>query len=410
MRILAVTNLYPNPYRPGRATFNRQRFRLLAGRHDVAVIAPIPWSEELTARLRGAPPLPTGRRLALDGLAVDHPRYLYPPKLWRGSYGGCFRRSIRPTFGRALAEFRPDLIFAPWAYPDGWAAVDLGHRAGLPVVVMAHGSDVLKLDESPGRRRGTVEALRGADEVVAVSRDLAGRIVDLGADPGRVRVLYDGVDAALFHPGPAAEARARLGLEADGPAVLFVGNLLPVKGLDVLVEACALLAGDGVAFTAYLVGQGPEGARLGRRIARLGLEGRFELVGPRTHDALPDWYRAADVFALPSRSEGVPTVLLEAAACGLPFVASRVGGIPEVAHLAPSRLVPPGAPGPLAEALRHFLVERPDRPVDPPPRVRDASESALELADGFERLLARRGRRASRPGVAAEATSNRERP
>ncbi len=401
MKILAVTNLYPSPFRPGRATFNRQRFRLLAEQHEVAVISPIPWTEELMSRFRGAPALAASRRVTTDGLVVDHPLYLYPPKVWRGSYGGCFRHAIRPSFDRAVAEFRPDLIFAPWVYPDGWAAVELARRADLPVVLMAHGSDVLKLDESPGRRRGTIEALRRADEIVAVSRDLASRIVALGADPDRVRVLYDGVDASLFHPSDRLAARARLNLDSDGHAILFVGNLLPVKGLDVLVEACGLLARDGIAFTTYLVGQGPEEPRLRRQIARLGLAGRFEFVGPRAHGSLPDWYRMADVFALPSRSEGVPTVLLEAAACGLPFVASRVGGVPEIAHLGPSRLVPPAEPGPLAEALRQVLAGQADQPARSSSKVRDAAESAVELADGFARILAEWGRFAPRPEAAA---------
>jgi glycosyltransferase involved in cell wall biosynthesis len=390
MRILTLTNLYPTPLHPTRATFNRQKLRLLAAWHPVAVIAPILWTEEWAARWKGGAPLPRGRRVICDGITVDHPRYLYPPKVLRGWYGHCFRDSVRPAFRRALAEFRPDLVFAPWAYPDGWAAVQLGHGTGLPVVIQVHGSDILGLSRYPRRSRGTVEALRQADAIVAVSRDLMERVVALGADARRVRVIYDGVDTELFHPGPRDEARVRLAreLELRGPVVLFIGNLVPVKGLEVLIDAFVRLAGQGVAFTGLLIGQGPLRSRLESQVTRRGLRDRVRLLGPRPHEQLPDWYRAADLFVLPSHSEGVPIVLLEAAACGTPYVASRVGGIPEIAHLGPSRLVPSGDAEALAEAIQFALAN----PPAPSPDVRDAvrghGEAVSHLIDLFEQVLA----------------------
>ncbi|MEO2089254.1 MAG: hypothetical protein ABGY75_07125 [Gemmataceae bacterium] len=133
MRVLAMTNLYPNPYQPHRATFNRHQFRLLNDRHPVQVIAPIAWTDELKARRAGQPPLPTDRRVTHDGLTVDHPRYLFPPKVGRRWYGHFFRAAVGPAFRRAVTEFRPDVVFTPWAYPDGWAAGWLARVAGLPV-------------------------------------------------------------------------------------------------------------------------------------------------------------------------------------------------------------------------------------------------------------------------------------
>ena len=391
MRVLALTNLYPNPYEPNRASFNRQKLRLLADRHPLAIIAPIAWAEELSARWRGGARLPQQRRVRCDEITVDHPPYFYPPKILRGWYGQFYRWSVRPAFVRALDEFHPDLVFAPWAYPDGWAAVELGHRAGLPVVIMVHGSDILRLHLHPGRRRGTIEALRRAEGVVAVSQDLADQVIGLGVDPRRVRVVYDGVDAGLFSPGPAEAARARLGLPGEGPVLLFIGNLVPVKGLDVLVEACARLAGAGAGFTCYLIGQGPLRSRLERQVARLGLEGRVKLMGPRPHHLLPDWYRSATAFVLPSHSEGVPSVLLEAAACGTPFVASRVGGIPEIAHLGVSQLVPPGDAELLARAIGNAIERPSERPLHGAAAPRSIADAVSELVDLFDRVVQAHG-------------------
>ncbi len=398
MRVLTVTNLYPNPFQPQRATFNREQVKALARDQDVAVISPILWTEEWAARRAGAGPLPPGRRVYWDGVPVTYPRYLYVPRTLRSWYGSMFEWSVRGAFRRSVAAARPDVVFATWAYPDGWAAVRLARRDGLPVVLKVHGSDVLEMDQYPGRRRGTVEALRQADRVVAVSRDLAGRVIECGADPARVHVIYNGVDAAVFHPGDRGAARRRLGLDPDPdrPALLYVGNLLPVKGPDVLIEACGRLAARGAGFDLHVVGKGPMRPALERLAAERGVGGRVRFHGVIAHDRLPDWFRAATALVLPSRSEGVPNVLLEAAACGTPFVASRVGGVSEVAHLGVARLAPPADPAGLADAIAEVLT----RPPAPPAEVRSGrthADAAGELAAVFEAAI-------GRPSVAAERT------
>jgi teichuronic acid biosynthesis glycosyltransferase TuaC len=151
------------------------------------------------------------------------------------------------------------------------------------------------------------------------------------------------------------------------------------------------LSRDGVNFTGLLIGPGPLRSSLESQVARLGLDGRVRLLGPRPHDQLPDWYRAADLFVLSSYSEGVPVVLLEAAACGTPFVASRVGGIPEIAHLSASRLVPAGDAAALAEAIGASLADRPGSPPPPHDAVRSHTEAVSELVEFLEQIQAARG-------------------
>lgn len=127
------------------------------------------------------------------------------------------------------------------------------------------------------------------------------------------------------------------------------------KGVGVLVEACRQLARRGVPFHCYFVGRGAERGKLQTLVREQGLQDRITLAGACRHSDLPDWYRAADIVALPSYSEGIPNVLREALACGRPFVATRVGGIPEIAQRSYSRLVPPGD----AEALAELLASPP---------------------------------------------------
>jgi glycosyltransferase involved in cell wall biosynthesis len=219
--------------------------------------------------------------------------------------------------------------------------------------------------------------------VIAVSQDLADRVVELGAERHRVRVVIDGVDRQKFCPGDRQAARARLNLPPDTRHLLFVGSLVPVKGLDVLLEACRLLAGEVGPWQLHLIGGGPLESQL-RCLARAhGLEDRVAFHGPIAHGELPDWFRAADLFVLASRSEGVPNVLLEAAACGLPYVASRVGGIPEIAGLGASRLVPAEQPAALAAAIAAMLAD-PGPPGDGP---RDRRQAVAEIAEFLQSFV-----------------------
>jgi glycosyltransferase involved in cell wall biosynthesis len=359
MRILAITNLYPRPGHEASAAFNRQQFRALSAEHDLAVVAPVPWTEGLRDRWagRGAP-----RHVRNpDGVAISYPLFYFPPRVLRHRYGEFFLISIRREVERLLHEHRPEVLLGCWAHPDGWATVRIARWAGLPVVVKVVGTDVLgAAARDPRRRRRIAEGLSQAEGVLAVSRDLADHVVRLGIDPARVHVVPEGVDTVLFRPGGRSAARARLGLPQEGRIVLFVGHLWLTKGLGVLAESCALLRDRGVPFHCYLVGRGPDEARVRNLIARHHVGGLMTLVGTRAHDDLPDWYRACDFVVLPSFSEGIPNVLREAMACGRSFVATRVGGIPEIAALADGRLVAPGSAVELADAMEETLACPPE--------------------------------------------------
>lgn len=351
MRVLAITNLFPNPLEPRRAPFNLQQLRSLAEGHALRVIAPIAFTGEFASAARGE--LPRDRRVVRDGMVVEHPRYLFTPRVLRGWYGRFFEASIRATFDRAVAEHRPDVVLGCWAYPDGWAAVRLARGAGLPVAIKVHGSDLLTVRDGSVRFRRTAGALCAADAVIAVSDDLARRAAAMGVGADRLHVVRNGVDRALFAPGDQAEARRRLGLAIADPLVLFVGNLVEVKGPDRLIDAMALVARSHPNARCALVGAGPMAEAIVDRARLAGLGDRVRLHGSRPLDELPLWYRAADCLVLSSRSEGIPNVLLEATACGTPWIASGVGGVPELASA--GTVVHPQSIPHLADAIAERL-------------------------------------------------------
>jgi glycosyltransferase involved in cell wall biosynthesis len=352
MKILVLTNLFPTPWDPLRGAFNRQQFERLGQRHDVDVLVAVDFRERFGR---------TPATVHVPHVRTDHFTFVYPPAIGRFLHGLCWLLCLLGQRGRKLRAARYDCILVSWAYPDGVAAGWLARRLGIPYVLKVHGSDLNVQAEHALRRPQIRAALRGADAVISVSHALADKAIVLGADPSRVHVLYNGVNHALFMPGLRSEARARLELPATTPLLLYVGNLKASKGcLDLLEAFPTLLAVHPRARLIY-VGNGPDRDAIRARIVALGCEGQVELVGATAHDALGDWFRAADLLCLPSHNEGVPNVVLEAMACGTPVVATRVGGIPEVVPEHAGMLVPPHD----RVALSKALIEASNRSWDP---------------------------------------------
>ena len=162
---------------------------------------------------------------------------------------------------------------------------------------------------------------------------------------------------------------ARLGLRADGSLLLWIGSMGAVKATERLLYAAARLTTEFPELSVALVGDGPRRAFLEQVVAGTpALTGRVRFAGPVNHDELPDWYRAASLSVLPSRSEGVPNVLLEAMTCGIPFVASDVGSISDLLPYGPSAVVPEGdiaaLTAAIAAALRGLSTTIAPRPFD----------------------------------------------
>jgi colanic acid/amylovoran biosynthesis glycosyltransferase len=221
---------------------------------------------------------------------------------------------------------------------------------GLPYSFTAHGADLHK------ERRMLREKVREATFVATVSEYNRRMILaECGEDAGgKVHILRAGVDTGLFAPN----GRRPDGADGAPLAILCVGTLQEVKGQVHLIDACAMLAATGRAFRCRLVGEGPDRAALATRIAAAGLEDRVELVGARTRPEVAAELRRADVFVAPSvptsegKREGIPVVLMEAMATGLPVVSSRLSGIPELVEDGVNGLLTaPGDAAALARAL-----------------------------------------------------------
>jgi len=219
----------------------------------------------------------------------------------------------------------------------GWLAAE---RWDVPLVHTMHTMARVKNaalapgdhPEPPGRIIGEVQVVAEADALVASTREEADDLVrEYGADPDRVHVVPPGVDLGLFGP-PAADARralrVRLGLPVEGPLVLFAGRVQLLKGPDVLVQALTQLRDDVRLVVLGGASGRPTAVRELEALAhQSGVRDRVLVRPPVPRPELADWYRAADVVAVPSHSESFGLVAAEAQACGTPVVAAAVGGL-----------------------------------------------------------------------------------
>ena len=225
---------------------------------------------------------------------------------------------------------------------------------GIPFSFTAHGSDLHK------ERRMLDRKVAEAAFVATVSHDNRRLIVQECGEhvAAKVHVVRAGVDTRLFAP-------ARRGQNGRRPlSVVCVGTLHEVKGQAYLIEACRLLADEGVAVRCRLVGDGPDAPALGARIRAAALDQSVVLAGARTRSEVAEELRRADVLVAPSvptrdgRREGIPVVLMEAMSTGLPVVASAISGIPElVEHEVGGLLVPPRDPEAIARALARLAAD-----------------------------------------------------
>jgi glycosyltransferase involved in cell wall biosynthesis len=362
LRVCFLSTVHPHPWAPTKGTFNAAMLAQLAEHCDVSAIVPVPWTER-----RG-----TGTERQ-HSYPAAYPRFWFLPRIAPMLLASALSRSVR----RALETSpRPDVVLSYWTDPDGTAATRWATRIGIPSVVMVGGSDIMQLAADPRRRQRMLDTLRKASLVLTIGTRLKARLQELGLRGTPIEVFSRGVDACVFSPGDRGASRQRLGLPAGRPIVLWVGRFVPVKGLDVLIEALRDPSVRALRPLVLLAGTGPLRTALERDAAELVSSGIVRFVGSIAHAELPAWYRAADLVVLPSRSEGVPNVLLEAMACGTGFVASDVGSIRELADAPERDLVPPGD----VPALARQLATRLSAPPIAPPPVPDARRQVQELA------------------------------
>ncbi|AHK78199.1 glycosyl transferase family 1 [Ectothiorhodospira haloalkaliphila] len=361
-RLVVYTHVYPNTSQPNFGLFVRERMRRVAQELELVVVAPAPWFpfQGLLRRFKPEyrPRLP--HHETQDGIDVYHPRYFSFPGLFKWTDGWFQALGSWRVLRQLKREDRFDIIDAHFIYPDGVAARLLSRWLGYPYTITLRGS-LRRFEHSPLEKKQIQQALKGASIVLSVADSLRQDAIAWGHPPDHVRVVGNGVDLDRFGPEDRRSSRDRWGLPANARLLVSVGGLTERKGFHRIIDVMpSLLRRIPDLHFVIAGGATPEGnnePQLRQQIQDLKLEDRVHLLGPVSPDELKYVYSAGDVFALATRFEGWANVFLEASACGLPIVTTRVGGNAEVVNSPDvGVLVPFGDAKALEDALHQALT------------------------------------------------------
>jgi len=340
MKLLVITNLFPTSLDPGRATFNYQQFRELSKYHDIEVLVPVSWIDYVHSK----------RDKKFDpGMKYKIIPFFNIPG---------FARILNPFFifislilflFPYSSVFKANAFILSWAYPDAVAGSMLAMVFNKKTICKVHGNDINVFATHVSKKPLIKWALNRSSAVVAVSNDLAKKVKALGINKPHISTIYNGVNHAVFNVPEEKHT------DHSTKTILYVGNLKVKKGcLDLFEAVNEIDSRDSDSYELVYIGDGPCGVIIKEKSRVLDDNKKVILLGRLPHNEIVDWYKKADLLCLPSYNEGVPNVVLEAMACGLPVIATNVGGIPEVLPESCGQLVDAGDISALSKALKEF--------------------------------------------------------
>ncbi|PYI87357.1 MAG: hypothetical protein DME26_06370 [Verrucomicrobia bacterium] len=258
-------------------------------------------------------------------------------------------------FSAILREFRPQLLHAHFATKALATARELAKELGLPFTFTAHGYDIRRKAPPDFAQRAAA-----ARAIITVSKANARYIAARFRVPfERIHVIPCGVDTDRFHPPKVGGSEGQNpSLSSRTPQIVCVARHVQVKNLGLLLEACAVLRDRGERFRCVMIGDGPLRGELEEICQRIDLQEIVVFAGALEQAQVLEWWQRASVAVLTSENEGMPVSLMEAAACGVPAVATEVGGVPElIENGVTGLLVPPGDTVALADSIQTLLQD-----------------------------------------------------
>jgi glycosyltransferase involved in cell wall biosynthesis len=334
-RIAVLSSLFPSAAQPTAGLFIRERMFRVVEHAPLVVIAPQPWFplQSLIRRFRPGWRPRSPRSEVQQGVSVFYPRFFAVPGAMRWLDGISMALCVLPLLRRLQREQDVGILDAHFAYPCGYAATRLGRWLRLPVSVTLRGTELRQLRDR-SLRKLALRAVASATRVFSVSDSLRQLFVAAGIAPDRIHVVGNGVDLGKFSPIDRRAAREELGIPEDAKVLVSVGGLVERKGFHRVIALMPQLRRHVPALHYVIVGgpsaEGDMGPELREQVRRLGLERSVTFTGPLPPERIRVPLSASDLFVLPTRNEGWANVFLEAMACGLPVVTTRVGGNAEV--------------------------------------------------------------------------------
>ena len=334
-KVLVILDGLPSEENPNCWKHALDQIISLSEKCDVTIASPVYWTVSLRhlrenrKRLQELP----RRNYKINTIPCWRPRYIDPsfiPWKYRKHYIQIITMIFSLLFLVVAKRMYFDIIHAHFVYRPGYIATVLGRILGKPVVITAAGSDIHQNLYKEDRlfRKRTIDAMRWCSKIIALSEFLK-KVIDKNGFAKKTCIIPYGFSERELYPMNKDECRIKLYFKKNKKILLFVGNLVPVKGVDILIEAFKQVRHKESDVELFIIGDGPEKNILEQKANKYKIDKVIHFLGSREHKVIPLYINSADVIVQPSRNEGRGVVILEALACGKPVVASRVGGIPE---------------------------------------------------------------------------------
>ncbi|MBA7576799.1 putative teichuronic acid biosynthesis glycosyltransferase TuaC [subsurface metagenome] len=365
MKVLIISHMYPSASNQVSGIFVAEQVKKLARQGcEVKIISPIAWTpfpvKYLSKKWESYSQIPLEEER--EGIKVYYPRQITFPSARLFEHSGSFMYyGIKKLVQTIYESFKFDLVNAYTILPDGFSALLLKKKIDVPIVITILGDDLLVY---PYRNKwifmNTRRTLAKATKIIAVSKHLKDRAVDeFGISEEKITVIYTGHDEKNFNLDERKQQ------EPSIKNILFLGNIIESKGVFDLLKAISIIRNSDEKLFKRLswrfVGKISDKEKLTNFLNVYKLRNNVEVVGEVPRDEVAKYMKRADFFILPSWSEGMPVTLLEATACGLPVIATNVGGIPEVVNENTGVLVEPKKPQELACGIISALSRNWDR-------------------------------------------------
>lgn len=331
-KIIIITQLYPNKNQPSKVPFVQEITKALKKHFELVIINPIPWQPKIFFRLGIKKYFDLPKSTVLNSILVYHPKYFITPKIFRSLYGLMYFFSLFRFMKKIKSEFNFDAILCFWAYPDTFAGYLFGKMFSKKVFSRVHGSDINYFTQYYLRKMMIKHTMNHIEKVFPVANSLSKKMIDIGINPHKIQVITNGYNPNVIMKLEQKESRIHLDIPQNKKILLFVGNIVEVKGLDVLFKAVIrvknilrkkdvliYVVGDGILFNYYI-----------EYIKKNNIDDIVRFSGRVLHKEVKYWMNACDIFCLPSYNEGYPNVLVEAAVCGKYCIASNVGDSIEI--------------------------------------------------------------------------------
>jgi len=355
VKILAISHLFPQQKEKRYGIFvARQLSEMARQAGDITVVVPRVWCPALLRRFQrwkdNDHKVPLCHFDGLDAISVP---YLRPPGNWYNRFSGLFAfRAMKEKVLQLHKERRFDVIYATDLFPDGDAAARLARYIKIPAACLAIGVDVnVTAHTSNMMYRHFVRTAQALDGTLACGHAVADGLHAITGK--RPLCVYGVIDLQEFFPISKKSAlRKELDLPADKLIALYAGYLTKRKGIYELIEAFSKIRRKGLDVMLVMCGSGPEESALKALIRGKNIEDSIRMVGEVEPEQMSKWMQVSDLFVLATHTEGMPNVVMETMACGVPVIATAVGGLPAaIGDCEGAILVPPKNVGAFADTI-----------------------------------------------------------